>query len=539
MKKRFFIIILLIVTLFNLYTTLSFADDTVPDSDFQIYSAGSVLMDASTGKVLLQKDMNLQLYPASTTKILTAIIAIEKLDLTSKLTASRSAIMAIPSGYSNAGIKVGESLSVNDLLEMFLIHSANEVGYIFAEEISGNIENFANLMNQKALELGCTNTHFTNPSGIHDVNHYSTAYDMALIAKYCMKNETFRNIVNKKSCKFSATDLYPEERYFKNTNSLLDSSNRYYYEYAIGIKTGFTTQAKNCLIAGAKKDGIELIAVMLGAEATENGQSGRYVDAKNLFNFGFENYEIKKFLNEGTKVAEIKVKNATKDTQTLNLIANASLSTTFQSNFDTTSLIPSIEIKENISAPIAKDAILGKISYNIDGIIYEADLIAENDVIKSNFIETLLQILLAIIVLILIAEFFSHKRKKQKNNKKNLRKNIGKKIKLARTKTNYTQEALAEKTSLSPRYISQLERGIAFGSASTIVNLCNALNISSDFLFNDLIDSTSPDFTDSIDNKFLEDYYQLNDYNKKILSRLANDLVKLQLEDGFKKRNIK
>ena len=142
MKKRFFIIILLIVTLFNLYTTLSFADDTVPDSDFQIYSAGSVLMDASTGKVLLQKDMNLQLYPASTTKILTAIIAIEKLDLTSKLTASRSAIMAIPSGYSNAGIKVGESLSVNDLLEMFLIHSANEVGYIFAEEISGNIENF-------------------------------------------------------------------------------------------------------------------------------------------------------------------------------------------------------------------------------------------------------------------------------------------------------------------------------------------------------------------------------------------------------------
>ena len=256
-------------------------------------------------------------------------------------------------------------------------------------------------------------------------NKYIVHYTINRFQRYRKgwKNETFRNIVNKKSCKFSATDLYPEERYFKNTNSLLDSSNRYYYEYAIGIKTGFTTQAKNCLIAGAKKDGIELIAVMLGAEATENGQSGRYVDAKNLFNFGFENYEIKKFLNEGTKVAEIKVKNATKDTQTLNLIANASLSTTFQSNFDTTSLIPSIEIKENISAPIAKDAILGKISYNIDGIIYEADLIAENDVIKSNFIETLLQILLAIIVLILIAEFFSHKRKKQKNNKKNLRKN--------------------------------------------------------------------------------------------------------------------
>lgn len=417
MKKHFFIVILLIITLFNLYT-LSFADSTIPNPDFQIYSSGSVLMDASTGKVLIQKDMNKQLYPASTTKILTAIIAIEKLDLSSTLTASRSAVMAIPSGYSNAGIKVGESLNVNDLLEMFLIHSANEVGYIFAEEISGNIENFANLMNQKATELGCINTHFTNPSGIHDINHYSTAYDMALIARYCMKNETFRNIVNKKSCKFSATDLYPEERYFKNTNSLLDPSNRYYYEYAIGIKTGFTTQAKNCLIAGAQKNGIELIAVMLGAEATENGQSGRYIDAKNLFDFGFENYKVKQFLQEGTKIAEIKIKNATKETQTLNLLAKTSLSATFESSFNISSLNPSIKIEENITAPIAKDKILGKISYDIDGITYETDLIAENDVIKSNILETIIQILSAIIILILIAEFFSHTKKKKNNNKK-------------------------------------------------------------------------------------------------------------------------
>ena len=423
MKKRFFIIMTLIITLFSLYT-LSLADTT--ENDFQIYSSGSVLIDAKTGKILLQKDMNKQLYPASTTKILTAILAIENLNLDSKLTASRSAVMSIPSGYSNAGIKVGESLSVSDLLEMFLIHSANEVGYIFAEEISGNIDNFANLMNQKASELGCTNTHFTNPSGIHDVNHYSTAYDMALIAKYCMQNETFRNIVNKKSCKFSATDLYPEERYFKNTNSLLDSSNRYYYEYAIGIKTGFTTQAKNCLIAGAKKDGIELIAVMLGAEATENGQSGRYVDAKNFFDFGFSNYEIKQFLNEGEKITEIEVKNATKETKNLNLIAKTSLSTTFKSDFNVSDLQPSIEINENITAPIAKDKVLGKISYTIDGIIYESDLIAENDVIKSNLLEIVFRIVFALFILILIAKFISHKyfkNKKIKSTKKSLRKN--------------------------------------------------------------------------------------------------------------------
>ena len=290
MKKRILLFITLFITLINIYT-LSFANE-INSTDLAIYSSGAVLMDYQTGKILMQKDMNKKLYPASTTKILTAIIAIENLNLTDSLTASKSAVMAIPSGYSNAGIKAGEVLSVSDLLDMFLIHSANEIGYIFGEQISGSIEKFADLMNQKAIEIGCTNTHFTNPSGIHDINHYSTAYDMALIARYCMNNETFKNIVNKKNCKVSATELYPQERFYKNTNSLLDSSNkRYYYEYATGIKTGFTTQAKNCLIASASKDGLNLIAVMLGAEATENGLSGRYTDAKNLFNYGFENFE--------------------------------------------------------------------------------------------------------------------------------------------------------------------------------------------------------------------------------------------------------
>ncbi len=120
------------------------------------------------------------------------------------------------------------------------------------------------------------------------------------------------------------------------------------------------------------------------------------------------------------------------------------------------------------------------------------------------------------------------------DNEKKLRKSIGKKIKLARSKTNYTQETLAEKLSLSPRYISQLERGIAFGSASTIVNLCKVLNISTDFLFSDLIDLASCEYMDIIDNKFLENYSQLNAYNRKIINRLTNDLIKLQLEEDFK-----
>lgn len=124
-------------------------------------------------------------------------------------------------------------------------------------------------------------------------------------------------------------------------------------------------------------------------------------------------------------------------------------------------------------------------------------------------------------------------------NERMLRKNIGKKIKLARSKTNFTQEALAEKTYLSHRYISQLERGIAFGSATTIVNICKALNISTDFLFNDLIKSDSSEFINLIDNKFLENYYQLNAYNRKVINHLASDLIKLQMEEDFKSSNLK
>ena len=308
-KKFTLILITLIIFIIPLCTfkTTNIEIDSSPaeithvtstDVDFPIYSEGAVLMDSSTGKVLYGKNENEKLYPASTTKILTAIIAIEKYNLNDKVKANNSALVAIPSGYSSAAIQADESLTVQELLELFLIHSANEVGYIFAEDISGSVDDFAVLMNQKASEIGCKNTHFTNPSGIHNPNHYSTPYDMALIAKYCMKNETFRNIVSMTSCTIEPTDKY-EKRYFKNTNDLIDPKSKYYYENAIGIKTGFTSQAKNCLIAGSKKDNTELITVVLGAEATEDGRSGRYVDTINLFDYGFANYKTYKILNKG------------------------------------------------------------------------------------------------------------------------------------------------------------------------------------------------------------------------------------------------
>lgn len=180
-----------------------------------------------------------------------------------------------------------------------MLHSANEAATMLAEHISGSQEKFAKLMNEKAKEIGCKNTNFVNANGMHNENHYSTAYDMALIAKYCMEDERFREIVTLQECSLPSTPLWDkEERVFKNTNNLMIKDNRYYYPYCNGIKTGFTTPAKNCMISSANKDGFELIAVVLHAEATDENLSARYLDTINLFNYGFNNFNLESIQKE-------------------------------------------------------------------------------------------------------------------------------------------------------------------------------------------------------------------------------------------------
>lgn len=415
-KNTFIFTLFFIIIFFS--NSISYADTTVVlDNNLDLLSESAILIDSKNGNVLYGKNENQQMYPASTTKILTAIIAIENCSLTDKISASRNAIMSIPSGYSNANIKVNEELTVQELLEVFLVHSANEAGFILAEHISGSIENFADLMNQKASEIGCKNTHFTNPSGIHNPEHYSTAYDMALIARFCMQNQTFRDIVSKPSCTIETTDV-SEKRYFVNTNDLIRSSSKYYYDYAIGIKTGYTSQAKNCLIAGSLKDNLELITVVLGSPSSAtNTTSPRYSDTINLFNYGFDNYELKDIIKENDSVTSISVKNATKDTKELDLISKNSIEVALPNNIDISQIDSSIVLNKNITAPIAKDTVLGSISYNIDGINYSTELVASHDVIKNDVKLLLMQITSAIFVLIVLTFLLSDKKKKKKKYK--------------------------------------------------------------------------------------------------------------------------
>ena len=398
---------------------------TAPAPDFTINSEGAILIDSKTGKILYGKNENEKLYPASTTKILTAIIAIENCKLTDKITASYEAVMSLPAGYSNAAIQPNETLTCKELLEMFLIHSANEVGTIFAEHISGSVENFVKLMNQKATQIGCKNTSFTNPSGIHDENLYSTAYDMALIAQYCMKNETFRNIVSKPTCAIEPTDKY-EKRFFRNTNELLNKSSEYYYKYAIGTKTGYTGQAKRCLIATSLKDNLELITVVLGGPPAYE-EDTRYVDTINLFEYGFSNYTTKQIATKNTVAKEIVVENATKETENLSLLVKNDLTALIPTNLQFSNLDYSVKLNKNLLAPIAEGQVLGKIIYKIEGIEYSSDLVA-NHAVEAFDLKTLLkQIALALLVLFVLTKILLPKKKNYKNRNSKKKKSGSKK----------------------------------------------------------------------------------------------------------------
>ena len=251
-----------------------------------INSKAAILVEVSTGRILYEKNSTKQLYPASTTKVMTAILVLEKCNLTDMVTVNETALGNLPSGYVTCDLQVDEEISVNDLLYALMVKSANDAAYVLAEHVGGSVDAFADMMNIKAREIGCTGTHFVNPNGVHDDRHYSTAYDLYLITKYAMQNETFRKLVATTEYTLPATNKYPNaDRSFTTTNQLLNpESTAYYYKYATGVKTGYTSQAGNCIISMASRDGLDFIAVVLGGGATPSGLNARFIESKTLFN---------------------------------------------------------------------------------------------------------------------------------------------------------------------------------------------------------------------------------------------------------------
>lgn len=252
-----------------------------------VTAEAAILMEAETGTILYAKNIHKQEYPASCTKLLTCLIAFEECEMDEMVTMSRDAIYDTPYASNHIALDVGESITVEEALSAILIRSANEVSFGMAEHISGTTwEDFATIMNERAAKLGCLNSHFVNPNGLPDENHYTTAYDLAQIARAFFQNEVLSKISRTTKLELFPTDTQPDHIIEHSKNQIL-SGRKYAYEPIIGSKTGYTDAARNCLVSCAEKDGMKLICVVLRDEAPY-----QYEDSIALFDYGFSNFTV-------------------------------------------------------------------------------------------------------------------------------------------------------------------------------------------------------------------------------------------------------
>ena len=273
MKKRFLPFLMALSLIFPTFS--AFAEEVAPAIDtnqtaLSITAETAILMDAASGEILYNKNADQKMYPASITKLMTILLALEKGELTDEITFSHDAIYSIEPGSAHIAIQEGESLTLEQVLRAIILRSANEASNGVAEYVDGSIEAFTKHMTERAKELGCKNTNFLTANGLHDENHYTTAYDMALIAKELLSHEEYRKMMSETYYEIPPTEKQPETRYLHGQHQMLNENSLYYYEDAIGGKTGFTSEALNTLVTYAERDGMELIAVVMKCNGADH-----------------------------------------------------------------------------------------------------------------------------------------------------------------------------------------------------------------------------------------------------------------------------
>ncbi|MDO4531047.1 MAG: D-alanyl-D-alanine carboxypeptidase family protein, partial [Bacillota bacterium] len=269
MKTRFLSMLLaftMLCPIFSAYAEELSAESSAP----AINAETAVLMDAASGNILYEKNAHQKMYPASITKLMTILLALEHGELTDEITFSHDAVYSIEFGSAHIAIQEGETLTLEQVLRAIILRSANEASNGVAEYVDGSTEAFTKHMTERAKELGCKNTNFVTANGLHNENHYTTAYDMALIAQELLTLDTYRSMMSETYYEIPPTNKQEETRYLHGQHQMLNEPSAYYYEHAIGGKTGFTSEALNTLVTYAEKDGMELIAVVMKCNAAEH-----------------------------------------------------------------------------------------------------------------------------------------------------------------------------------------------------------------------------------------------------------------------------
>lgn len=380
--KKIISIVLITLLLIGLTPLVSFAAAQPPE----IIAETAVVIDAKTGQVLYNKNMHDQRFPASTTKLITALLAIENLDLSKTVTID--AETPFTEG-SRVYLLEGERVTVDQLLYAMMLESANDAAVALGKEIAGSIPAFAERMNRKAIELGAKNTNFVNPNGLHDDNHVSTAYDLAMIAKEAMKNEKIRELVTTYRYIIPATNMQ-ETRYLYNTNRLIyDEKTKVdvngvlrvaKYEGATGIKTGYTSKAGGCLIAGAIRGDTELISVVL-----KSTDAGRFADSIALLDYAFDNYKSVKAMNAETVIGEINVKRGS--INRVDVVAADSVYATLPAEASPSIVNTKVVLDKNVRAPVEAGQKVGVVEiYEGEKLVGTIDAVAAEEIPEGGLL---------------------------------------------------------------------------------------------------------------------------------------------------------
>lgn len=339
-----------------------------------INALAAVVVEESTGRVLYSKNALEKRSIASTTKIMTALVAMENANMEDEVTVSRRAASI---GGSTAGLREGEKYKLEELLYLLLMISGNDAAIAIAEHVGGSVENFAVMMNARAKSLGAVNSNFVTPHGLDRENQYSTAYDVALITIEALKHPLFRKIVSTTSSYIPGHNLY-------NTNELLGS-----YPGADGVKTGYTGKAGRCLVASAKKNGMRLISVVLGSPT----RSARAEASRKLLDYCFDNYRMKKLMSAGEEYAKIPVYRGISDHVTL--VAENDIVVPL-SKAEEAALTISEHVPDVLNAPVYAGSVTGYVEYAANGkVIGQTMLTVNEDVRKTTYTDYLNDILRA------------------------------------------------------------------------------------------------------------------------------------------------
>ena len=394
--RRLLAVFFCLILALNLGVTAFAAKDDV--GNWEVAAKAAILIDPDTDEVLYARNIHEKLYPASLTKVMTALLVLEavdsgKLSMDTVLVASESAIANLPADGSNAGIKVGEAHTVDELLHCILVVSANEACDILAEGIAGSVPAFVELMNQRAKELGCENTLFANTNGLHDPEHYTTAWDLSLIAREARTHERFMQVCSTRYFELPATET-SRVRQFYTTNYLIDHRRNasYLYNGAQGIKTGFTSDAGYGLIACAEKNDRALLSVVLGAQRVtlENNKQDTqsFSETIKLLDYGFNEYTRKVILGANELIDEVPValsqqQNAVKvhPAQEIERLVPKAMDPAADIIRDVTF------VSETVDAPIVKGQVLGQVTLTYGDTVYATvDLLADEDVSASRIL---------------------------------------------------------------------------------------------------------------------------------------------------------